>query len=278
MSGDFANRGAEQARLTNRAAVRALLGACALVLAVGCGPQQQGITSMPTGSGCEAHLALGAPGAAHQVLCRQGFAVGYNYRTKVADWVAYYLTDTSVGINSGRTENFRADEEIPAPYRANLEDYRRSGFDRGHLAPRASVDFSHEAMEESFLLSNIAPQRPGFNREGWADLEQYVRACTTRVGEMYVVTGTLYDAQRSVIGNGVEVPDYFYKVLLAPRQGRAVAFLIPHRDFSKRDILKFVVSVDAIEAQTGIDFFAGLNDADEVRIEAQPAPPCRLPG
>lgn len=216
---------------------------------------------------CNGHVAYGIPGPDDQFLCREGYAVGYDYDTKVPTWVAYRLTPESVNKKFERSNKFKEDIEIPPIYRSVLSDYKGSGYDRGHMVASATVDFSYNAMMESFLLSNIAPQLPGLNRQGWKYLEAYVREWVNERGELYVVTGTLFVDSHDVIGNGVHIPTHFYKVIFDPVTMDVIAFLVPHRPISKSELPEFIVSVDEVELQTGLDFNNFLDDALEDDIE-----------
>ena len=218
---------------------------------------------------CSQHSPFGYPVETNQILCKEGFVVGYNYKTKNPDWVAYHITKESVSKYRKRINRFSEDKSIPTSSRASLKDYKRSGYDRGHLAPNATMDFSENAQKESFLLSNMVPQLPKHNRNGWKILEKYVREWTKERGELYVVSGVLYDEDRTFIGNNVEIPDYFYKVILDPITSQTTAFLIPHQAFGKSDIPTFVVSIDELESATGMDFFNELEDSIEFTLEDQ---------
>ena len=216
---------------------------------------------------CKGHLAYGIPGLEDQFLCREGYAVGYDYDKKVPTWVAYRLTPESVNKKFKRSNKFKEDVDIPVQYRSTLSDYRGSGYDRGHMAPSATVDSSYNAMVESFLLSNMTPQLPGLNRQGWRYLESYIREWTNERGELYVVTGDMFKGEHGIIGNGVHVPSHFYKVVYDSVSQDAIAFLIPQANISKSDIPGFIVSVDEVEHRTGLDFNNLLDDAMEDDME-----------
>ena len=216
---------------------------------------------------CNGHVAYGIPGPEDQLLCREGYTAGYNYDTKVPTWVAYRLTPESVNKKFERSNKFKEDTEIPVQYRSTLSDYKGSGYDRGHMAASATVDSSYNAMMESFLLSNMTPQLPGLNRQGWRYLEQYIRDWTNKRGELYVVTGAMFKGEHGVIGNGVHVPTHFYKIVFDPPGMDAIAFLVPHRAISKGDLPGFIVSVDEVERLTGLDFNNLLDDVVEDDIE-----------
>jgi endonuclease G len=216
---------------------------------------------------CNGHLKYGVPGLEDQLLCRESYAVGYDYHKKVPSWVAYHLTPDSVNRKFKRSNRFMPDTAIPYRYRSTLSDYKGTGYDRGHMAASASVDSSYNAMLESFLLSNMAPQFSGLNRQGWRYLEQYIRKWTNQRGELFVVTGTLFEGPHIIIGNGVHVPSHFYKVVYDSISKSAIAFIVPHRAISKSELSGFIVSIDEVEMRTGLDFNHLLDDSLEDDIE-----------
>ncbi|MDC5703542.1 DNA/RNA non-specific endonuclease [Vibrio europaeus] len=229
------------------------------------------VFSLPTfAQTCGKHLDVGLPSEQpDQVLCRDGYAVGYNFQTKNADWVAYHITAESVNASFKRSNSFKEDSELPDYARSTLADYSRSGYDRGHLAPSATMDFSQDSMKQSFLMSNMSPQLPGFNRVGWRILEEHVRDLANEYNELYVVTGPIYQGNESTIGNNVIIPSAFYKVVLDPAFNEAIAFIVPHRDVSSSELASFVTTIDAVEQQTGLDFFSLIADNTEESMEAQ---------
>ncbi|EIE5875671.1 DNA/RNA non-specific endonuclease [Vibrio parahaemolyticus] len=222
------------------------------------------LLSFPTlAETCGQHLDKGIPSSnSDQFLCRDGYAVGYNYNTKNADWVAYHITAESVNITNKRSNAFQEDTEMPDYARSTLADYKGSGYDRGHLAPSATMDFTQESMKQSFLMSNMSPQLPGFNRVGWRVLEEHVRDLAN------VVTGPIYQGNEGTIGNGVVIPSAFYKVILDPSFDEAIAFIVPHRDVSSSELANFITTIDEVERQTGLDFFAQTPDSIEDNMES----------
>jgi len=135
------------------------------------------------------------------------------------------------------------------------------------MAASATVDSSYNAMMETFLLSNMTPQLPGLNRQGWRYLEQYIREWVNERGELYVVTGALFEGNYTVIGNDVHVPTHFYKVVFDSINMDAIAFIVPHREISKGELPGFIVSVDEVETAAGLDFNRMLDDTVENDIE-----------
>ncbi|MFZ3421221.1 DNA/RNA non-specific endonuclease [Vibrio harveyi] len=228
------------------------------------------LLSFPTlAETCGQHLDKGMPSTnSDQFLCRDGYAVGYNYDTKNADWVAYHITAESVNITNKRSNSFKEDTEMPDYARSTLADYKGSGYDREHLAPSATMDFTRESMKQSFLMSNMSPQLPGFNRVGWRVLEEHVRDLANEYNELYVVTGPIYQGNEGTIGNGVVIPSAFYKVILDPSFDEAIAFIVPHRDVSSSELANFITTIDEVERQTGLDFFAQTPDSIEDNMES----------
>lgn len=214
------------------------------------------------------NLASGYPLAhtSDTILSYSGFNLAYNEQFEQAAWVAYVLTRDE--IESGtieRTDNFRADTSI-ASGSATLADYRRSGFDRGHLAPAGDMKWDHLAMSQSFLMSNMSPQRPAFNRGIWRKLETEVRNWAMEKDSLYVITGPLFSPADSLIGeNGVGVPGHYFKVLvdLSPPDHDMIAFLLPNSG-SSEELIQFAITVDSLEQLSAYDFFAGAPDQEVI--------------
>lgn len=196
------------------------------------------------------------------ILRYTGFDLAYSELHEQASWVAYVLTREEVeSSTTGRSDNFRPDTLLSGGS-ASLADYRGSGFDRGHLAPAGDMKWSRDAMSESFLLSNMSPQYPSFNRGIWKKLEEKVREWAVEMDSIYVITGPVLGRVDSTIGeNRVSIPEYYYKVLvdLSPPDHSFIAFLLPNAK-SSADLASFAITVDSLEAFTGIDFFATAPD------------------
>lgn len=221
-------------------------------------------------SGCEDQVKYGAPSHQGVLLCRLGYAVSYDTSRKVPAWVAYHLTAEHMAGTHPRSNDFRPDPDLAEGERSELKDYKGSGYDRGHMAPAGSMKWSARAMSESFLLSNMAPQvGAGFNRGIWRKLEEDVRTWTEERGELYVVTGPIYqDGGIKTIGpDHVAVPTAFYKVIFDPVRVEAIAFILPNTSTPSSQLPNFIVSVDEVEAETGLDFLPKLNDNIEAVVE-----------
>lgn len=215
---------------------------------------------------CKHLVVYGAPVKAegnNQYLCRTAYAVNYNYVTKVPFYAVEHITAANLVKNAPRKDDFREDPEIPAQHRATLADYTGMGFDRGHVAPAADMTFSAQAMSESFFLSNMMPQVPGNNRGIWKYLEENVRYWVQVKGEVYVITGTLFDAQPKMM-NKVAIPSHVYKIVIDPKSGKQIAYLFPNEKLDPKLIDNYAVSVATIEQKTGINFSPALtNNAAE---------------
>ena len=122
------------------------------------------------------NILYGYPSNACAILNRKGYTLCYNSARKVADWTSYHLTDTYLVDNVPRSNDFRPDPDLPEEQRAELSDYKGSGYDRGHLVPAEDMRRDQQTESETFLLSNMSPQvGKGFNQGIWKNLEAKVR-------------------------------------------------------------------------------------------------------
>ncbi|KAH6918820.1 mitochondrial nuclease [Coprinopsis sp. MPI-PUGE-AT-0042] len=240
-------------------------------------------------------LKNGHPGPVADLLVRRAYVASYDRRLRHPSWTAEHLTKSSLlpgSSGSGPVDRqnsaFVEDTSLPAMFRAKLQDYFRSGYDRGHMVPAADAKASQEAMDETFLLSNIAPQvGEGFNRHYWAYLENWCRGLTTSFQDVYVFTVPLYlpkleaDGKyritHEVIGTppNVAVPTHFAKVVLTSKPSSPAtphipelsmgAFVLPNAVISDEAPLEgFVVPVEAVEKAAGLTLFS-----DEVKKGAK---------
>ena len=215
-----------------------------------------------------ANLHLGVPSESDQMIDRSGFALGYSKTRRQALWVSYILTAEHLNADQVRRSNkFRPDPMLKFdPVRP--QQYNRTGFDRGHLAPASDMTYSRETMEQSFFMTNISPQLPACNRGVWKRVESQIRAWARQESQLYVITGPIFSGEPRFMGDtGIPIPDAFYKIALdlTPPM-KMIAFLVPNRA-SKKPIRSFVVSVNEIEAITGMDFFGNLEDRIEEELE-----------
>jgi len=210
------------------------------------------------------------PVPANDLVWHTYYTLSYNEKNEQANWVYYTLTDSMV-LHSGeeRSNSFKIDKLVRTGS-AKSSDYTKSGYDRGHLCPAADMGFNQIAMEESFLMSNISPQTPDFNRGVWKELESAVRDWAKKEHKLWVVTGPVFKNDKGTIGkDNVLVPGYFFKVIYdATDQPRLIAFLLPNEK-SDRPLTDFVVTTDEVEKLTGYDFFSQIPDDLETRLESK---------
>lgn len=164
----------------------------------------------------------------YTVLCNSQYVNASIGATKTGFWSAWRLDKEGIERTRGlrREDSFRPDERLPENARASLEDYRGSGYDRGHIFPNADGN-SVQSRSESYLLSNIFPQSAAHNQEMWNELEQRTRKLAIRNGEIYVVTGVAFLGKKAAqIGNtGLYVPSHVYKAVYIPSKDKAAACL-----------------------------------------------------
>ena len=206
-----------------------------------------------------------------RVITHKGYTVSYNYDWKIPNWVAYELTDMEVQGEVPRYDRFKPDPMVPQGVTATTNDYKYSGYDRGHMAPAADMKWDEQAMKESFYLSNICPQNPNLNGGVWKDLEEQVRDLALQKGKIFVVCGPIVNDTSTTIGeNKVVVPHAFYKVLLQEVQGEihTIGFIYENAS-GKKPMSTYARTVDEVEELTNIDFFHSLLNKIENKVEAE---------
>lgn len=232
--------------------------------------------SLPRGNGtfaaCLEHFANGVPPRVPNAearrarpLCFDGFAVLHSGQTKTPIYAAAVLNRERIlaARKQERTNLFFADARLPARERANLEDYRGSGFDRGHNVPAADLATAAGGAQ-SFSLANMMPQAPKNNQGPWADIEQATRKYILRAkGDVYVFTGSLllpgecqYPLRKCQIGNGVTVPSHIFKLVYDPSTERAWAHWLQNTDEARPNK---PIRYDELVAWTGIEFLPGIH-------------------
>ncbi len=210
-----------------------------------------------------------------QRLSNRGHSVGYDNALPGPRWAAYRVFPHS-GQSPPRPSSFRTDRRTSALVRT--DEYTRSGYDRGHMAPNYAVAVCHgvEAQNETFLMSNVAPQLHALNAGLWKDLElRIAQRYVERYGEVWVTVGPVYGAAPSRFGR-IPVPEAFWAVIAeydeAGRGVRAIAYLVPHEErWRDRELTRYVVSVDRIEELTGLDFFPALSAETQSLLESRRA-------
>jgi endonuclease G len=257
--------------------VLALLG---IAPAIAADEVPAGCSSMVTKIGVPE--VLGSSGE-REILCRTGYVLSHDDEHKTPNWVVEHLTPgrfTGPGDRKAQRDPFQPDPDLKKGKRAELVDYRAKlpngrKFDRGHMAPAASMKFSKEAMTESFYLSNMSPQQgPGLNQHIWAELEGVVRDWSCDRGELYVITGPIYDNDNpDLLGpNEVAVPTAFYKIAYDPVSKRLIVFILPNERVDKRgkpvlEALKpYVTTLRKVEEHANLKLLTGLSTRERRRL------------
>lgn len=205
---------------------------------------------------------------ADQILSNRNYILGYSYYFRQAKWALEIVDPDKSDVE--RADNFRSDYRVPEMFRADLADYKNSGYDRGHLVASANQQDSEIQNSETFLLSNMSPQEPTFNRQIWKKLEAAIRQLNSqkKILETYVICGPVFyfDTDVSVIGtsddNGVTLPiphAYFKSVLTENNKGtlRMWSFVIPNKP-SAKSLDKFLVSTTMVEKLSGLFLWESL--------------------
>lgn len=206
-----------------------------------------------------------------QVIKHEGYTVSYNSEYKIANWVAYELTSQEAKSKKAERSNKFVPDPMLKDATATNEDYTRTGYDRGHMAPAGDMKWSAKAMRESFYFSNICPQKPGLNRGIWKELEEQSRLWAMDNGKVLIITGPVISNDMKRLGkNRVGVPPSFYKVICTVMNNKpqAIAFLLENKDYRNTSLRSMAISVDSAEKVTGIDFFPSFPDAVEKVMEA----------
>ena len=206
-------------------------------------------------------------------LCFEAFAVMHSGVSRTPLWVAEKLTRESLIRARGvqREDNFHAEETLPPQDRAELHDYARSGFDRGHMAPAADMP-TLSAQHESFSLANIIPQQRQNNQILWAAIEGATRHMTNLRGELYVITGPMFEGDKIERINGrVFIPTHIYKAVYDPAKNEGAAWISPNT----ADNTYEVVSIAELEKRLRINLFPGVPAEVKDKIIALPEPRMR---
>lgn len=219
-------------------------------------------------------LELPAPlrDRSEKLLKRRTYTVSYNQDLNVPNWVAWELNRERLVERESRADKFLPDPDLPESEAVTTDDYKSSGWDRGHMCPAADNRWHWRAMQESFYMTNICPQNHNLNRGDWKELEDACREWAEKEGRIYIVCGPIfYNGKHRIIGreHKIAVPDAFFKVILCAdsRPPRSIGFI--YKNTSGNHPLDYYVhSVDQVEHITGIDFFPSLPDEIEEQVEA----------
>lgn len=226
------------------------------------------------------------------------YALEWDNTKRHANWVAFTFDTTTSADNVKRTDAWSVDPKLPAEMQVQESDHKNDGFDKGHLCASEDRVYLKEANEQTFYYSNMSPQLNDFNDVFWGKLEARVqtwgRSTADGVYDKVYVTkgGTLNKLLKNFKGttvnggtpttdangftiHGLACPEYYFMAVLSQKDDvfHAIAFLVPHKEGMTRnpssdELKEYVVSVDKLEEETGIDFFCNLPDVLENEVEA----------
>ncbi|MFU8789900.1 MAG: DNA/RNA non-specific endonuclease [Methylobacter sp.] len=215
-----------------------------------------------------------------RILRNQGFILGYSDLRGNPLWVMYALTDDGTDTPSLKRPS-RFETDWRSINRVSHDSYQKSGYDRGHMAPNYAISrlYGKAGQMDSFLMTNITPQKPKLNQKLWQRLEEIeIKHFAKLFGKVWVITGPVFSGSVERLSSDwkVEIPDAFYKIYITEeasgKPARALAFLMPQNVNGNEPLTQFVTSIDNIEALTGLDFFSELDDRAEAALEAAIAP------
>lgn len=222
---------------------------------------------------------------ADQLLFNRQYCIGYSFLFRQAKWALEVIDPDNSAVEVDRVDVFREDLRVPETFRAALVDYKgEKGFDRGHLISSADRRTSKIKNSETFLLTNMSPQRSTFNRGIWKKLEANVRDLACLFLEVYVTCGPIFDINRTikVIGDDpnndkdvvIPVPHAYFKSILAENHRGALSmwsFILPNQA-SKKDLSEFLVKTTEIERRTGLQLWDKLRGqkGDKLRNRKKP--------
>ncbi len=225
------------------------------------------------------HLKFGNPSKANSkdlnnyLMKKPQYALSYNCDLGIPNWVSWQLNKTWLE-SVDRSNDFRPDPDLPQGcYAVTPNDYRRSGYDRGHMTPSGDRTSNKEDNSATFLMTNIIPQSPPNNREVWRELETYSRELVERGKELYIIAGG--EGKEKTIAGKVTVPKYNWKVILildkpGGKVTETIGFWIPNDDtVARSDWKDYIVSVDEIERRTGYNFFSSVPNSIQNKVESK---------
>lgn len=188
-------------------------------------------------------------------ICRQGYLSAYDPQAKIPGYVAYTLLPQNALGCWPRTNAFVADGSVVNG--ARPDDYTGTGYDKGHAAPDGDLSWDQQVEYESFLMTNMYPQLGGLNRGIWKLLETNIRGWAVQQNQSFTIyVGGLYKLppNSKVIGNGIVVPEAFYKIVINNQTGQYAGWLFPHIGGQGNDLTKIRAPISQIENMAGIQF------------------------
>lgn len=221
-------------------------------------------------AGAPVRKGLPAP-ADLRIIDRGEFKIGWSDSLRHPVWCAYHVTKDKK-FEDGKRPSFLIDRGVPAAPRPDA--YTNSGYDRGHMVPNHAIisRYGEEARRQTFLMSNISPQKPALNRGVWRDVEHRIADLwTAKYGEIWVIVGSIPSESGQQFANGIDIPSAYYQIIVA-QEGmdvRALGVLFPQEVHWNAWAARHIVSIDEIEEATGLDFFSELPSFIQDPLESQ---------
>ena len=226
------------------------------------------------------HLKFGNPSNANDkdfnnyLMKKPQYTLSYNCSKGIPNWSSWQLNKAWLG-SVDRSNDFRPDVNLPSGcYRVSPNDYRGSGYDRGHMTPSGDRTSNQKDNSATFLMTNMIPQSPPNNREVWRELEEYSRDSVTQGKELYIYAGG-FGKQKAIANGKVIVPKSNWKVILildkpGGKPIKTIGFWIPNdNSVTRTDWQDYIVSVDKIEKRTGYNFFFLVPNSIQNKIESK---------
>ncbi|MBD1210700.1 MAG: DNA/RNA non-specific endonuclease [Ignavibacteria bacterium] len=230
------------------------------------------------------HLETGIPRDADStddyLMIRPQYAVSYNNKRNVPNWVSWNLNASWYGDAPRYSGNFITDVSLPSHFvRVTHGDYTNSGFDRGHLVRSEERTRNDEDNRSTFLMTNIIPQAPELNRLGWLRFEEECeRLCKQGNKELYVISGGVFKSG-ATINNKVAIPDSCWKIVVVLERGQTLsnitattqvlAVMMPNTAEAINDWKPYTTTVAKVEVSTGYSFFRAVPDAVRTMLKNQ---------
>ncbi len=232
------------------------------------------------------HLTMGNPSNAvtdvnqpeNYLMVKEQYTLSYHRDRGIPNWTSWHLDTSWIG-STPRQDDFRNDTTLPAGwYQVGSTAYSGSGYDRGHMCPSGDRTSSVPNNSATFLMTNMIPQAPTNNQQTWANLESYSRTVAGQGNELYIISGG--SGSIGTINSGhVTIPEKTWKVIMVLPNGendvsrvtastRTIAVILPNTNNVVSDWRQYRVSVDAVEALTGFDFFSNVDPAIQAQIES----------
>lgn len=212
------------------------------------------------------------PQTGGQLLQNDYFVMSYNKEHKQANWTAHILKREEIEMPWNERPRYFSVDKRTGSDAVTPDDYRGSGYDRGHLVPSADMAWNKEAMKETFKMSNVSPQARNFNQGIWRELEEVIRSWAKKYKQLYVVSGpVLTQPIKGTIGDNVSIPAAYFKVILdlSDPEKKGIAFVMPN-EVSYEPLYEYAITIDEAEEITGIDFFPDLMTAElEEKLEGE---------